>query len=266
MSLWSEYAGGPRARTAAPYRTGLFTRLNNGLAWRLHLRRVTLGLERPLASFTFDDFPKSAWTIGGSILRQYDAAATYYVAGRFCGIIEDGVRYYDAEDLRELHAAGNEIGCHTYMHRQLPQLTPRQLLAEWDRNQAFVRGLVDGVELSSFAYPFGAVSVVSKVMASYRFQCSRGIRSGVNSGSIDLDQLSVVRLESQNWTARSVEEQVAAAKETNGWIVFMSHDLSEDPTPFGIRPSGLDHALATVRSAEIEILPVGQALNRVISS
>ena len=50
---------------------------------------------RPLASVSFDDFPKSAWEVGGRILDQYDAKATYYAVGDFCGRTVDGVRQYD---------------------------------------------------------------------------------------------------------------------------------------------------------------------------
>ena len=266
MSLSSGSVEGYRAPRDAPIRTGLLARLNAVLAWRVRVRHVTSRLERPLASFTFDDFPRSAWTVGGLILRRYNAAATYYVAGRFCGVTEGGVIYYDAEDLKAVHEEGHEVGCHTYTHRHSSLLTPSELRADWDRNCAFVRQVLGDVKVSSFAYPFGAVSPLSKVLASRRFRCSRGIRPGVNAGAVDIDQLRVVRLESSLWSAQSVEQSVEEAKKSNGWIVFVSHDLSETPTSYGIHPGGLDHALATVRGAGIDILPVRDALARLLAS
>jgi hypothetical protein len=40
-------------------------------AW--NKRRVTLSNPEPIVSFTFDDFPRSALTIGGSIVESYGA-------------------------------------------------------------------------------------------------------------------------------------------------------------------------------------------------
>jgi peptidoglycan/xylan/chitin deacetylase (PgdA/CDA1 family) len=38
-----------------------------------------------MVSFTFDDIPKSAATIGAAILEEYDARGTFYVSGGLVG-------------------------------------------------------------------------------------------------------------------------------------------------------------------------------------
>ena len=35
---------------------------------------------QPLISFTFDDFPRSALTVGGEILERHGARGTYYAS------------------------------------------------------------------------------------------------------------------------------------------------------------------------------------------
>ena len=54
---------------------------------------------RPVASITFDDFPKNAWVHGGPVLARHGVRATYYTAGGFCGRTEDGTVFYDEGDL-----------------------------------------------------------------------------------------------------------------------------------------------------------------------
>jgi peptidoglycan/xylan/chitin deacetylase (PgdA/CDA1 family) len=49
----------------------------------------------PIATITFDDFPKSAWTTGGRILEEAGVRGTYFVAGTYCGKEIDGLRYYE---------------------------------------------------------------------------------------------------------------------------------------------------------------------------
>ena len=45
-----------------------------------------------------------------------------------------------------------------------------------------------------------------------------------------------------------------------GWLIFFSHDVSDDPSPYGCTPVMLEHALATLAAAGIAALPVKHAL------
>ena len=46
----------------------------------LYQRNVPLGDQGPIVSFTFDDFPRTAFSTGGAILEQFGARGTYYAA------------------------------------------------------------------------------------------------------------------------------------------------------------------------------------------
>lgn len=233
----------------------------NWVARQLPLKRVRSRLRQPLASITFDDFPKSAWTIGGAIVERFGARGTYFTSGRFCGAREYGVQYYDADDLRALHAAGHEVGSHTYLHRSVRNMPSRELVADAERNAAFVREVLgDDATLSSFAFPFGDVSPRTKFLYSRLYPCCRGIRARVNSGRLDLAQLWAVPLEVRHWTAQRVEQRVEEARALNGWLVFFTHDVSEAPSPYGCTPAMLEHALGCVTGAGMEVLPVRDAL------
>src|SRR3954469_1293592 len=83
---------------------------------------------RRVASISFDDFPKNAWTLGGPVLARHGVRATYYTAGGFCGRQVEGTRYYDTRDLTELAASGHEIGCHGFGHQPAPSLSEADLI------------------------------------------------------------------------------------------------------------------------------------------
>src|SRR5882672_4602790 len=70
-----------------------------------------------IVSFTFDDFPRSAWVNGGAILEEYDRRGTYYAAMGLAGAANHLGPMFEAGDLRAAHARGHEIACHTYSHR-----------------------------------------------------------------------------------------------------------------------------------------------------
>lgn len=241
----------------------LLAKPNDLLTPRIRYRTARARLQRPVASFTFDDFPSSAWTEGGPLLEAYGAKGTFFTAGRYCGRHEEGIAYYNADELRALHAAGHEVGCHTYSHRRSSQVDSAELQADWDRNAAFLRDVLGPVELKSFAYPYGDASPRAKALASKRFPVSRGIWKGVNRGAVDLAQLRVQPLEIRSWTAAAVEERVRRAQAAKGWLVFFSHDVTDRPSPYGATPAMLEHALAAVRAAGFDILPVRDAYERL---
>jgi peptidoglycan/xylan/chitin deacetylase (PgdA/CDA1 family) len=240
----------------------LLAKANNGLTRHVRFKTARARLDAPVASFTFDDFPRSAWTVGGPILARYGARGTYYAAGRFCGVHEDGLDYFTAGDLRAVHAAGHEVGCHTFSHRHSPQVASAELEADWTRNQRFVDELLGPAPFRSFAFPYGDASPRTKALAGRRFPVSRGIRAGVNGPALDLGQLRAVPLEIRDWSAAMVERHVEAARTANGWIVFFSHDVSDDPSPYGATPAMLEHAVAAAHRAGMEMIPVGEALER----
>lgn len=236
------------------------SRVSNWAARRLPVKLVRARLDRALASVTFDDFAKSAWTTGGPILDGFEARATYYVAGGLCGRSESGMEYFNAADLLAVHAAGHEVGGHTFSHPHVPAVSSRALVRDADRNAVFVREILGDVLLSSFAYPYGDVSPRTKLLFSRLFPSCRGIRLGLNAGVIDLGQLKAVPLESRSWRADKIERLAAEAKAANGWIIFFSHDVSNNPTPWGCTPAMLQHALRTLLHVGIGVLPVKHAL------
>lgn len=218
-------------------------------------------LTRPLASFTFDDFPKCAWTVGGPILGAHGARGTYYVTGSRCGTVTDGAEQYDERDLGELHAKGHEIACHTFAHRPVPSLTNDALTADIAENAAFLRAVVGSdLELPSFAYPHGDVDPRTKLLFGRLFRSSRGIQSGVNAGLLDLSLLRVSPLHDLAQRPELLDALIQTAVARTGWIIFLTHDVQERPLEYGCTPKLLDRTIAAVRAAGIDVLPVKEAL------
>jgi peptidoglycan/xylan/chitin deacetylase (PgdA/CDA1 family) len=242
----------------------ILQRINAHASRHFPFKQVRARIDRPIVSISFDDFAKSAWTNGGQILAQYNALATYYVAGIYEGANVDGVRYYDRQDLMDIHAAGHELGCHTFAHKRVPHLSSREIDGDLSRNAAFLRERLGDVVMSSFAYPFGDVSPRTKVLLSRRFASCRGVDAGLNEDKLDLGQLKAVGLRKAAWHAETVDAFIRKAKERCAWLIFFVHDVGADPTPFGITPEMLDFVLTTSKKHQLEILPVKSALARCV--
>jgi peptidoglycan/xylan/chitin deacetylase (PgdA/CDA1 family) len=229
---------------------------------RLPIKTATSRLDAPLASVSFDDFPRSAWTIAGPLLARHGARASYYPAGRFCGAVENGIEYFHEGELKQIEAAGHEVGCHGFGHVRGPATASSVLARDFDRNADFLAQELGDFRASSYAYPYGDVSPRTKVLAARRYAVSRGIYSGVNAGRIDLAELRAVPIEARRWRPEKIDAAIEAAKARRGWVIFFTHDVSADPSPFGCTPQMLDYVLQ--RLAGIEILPIKHAMARAV--
>jgi peptidoglycan/xylan/chitin deacetylase (PgdA/CDA1 family) len=231
-------------------------------AWARLLRPRVLQERRAVGALSvcFDDFPKTAWTEGGRVLRDHGVRGTYYMCGALSGSTFEGQPMFDGSDLGEIHGEGHEIGCHTFDHRSCL----RSSRAEFERatrdNQQFLTRHLGEARLVSFAYPYGDITSTAKRFAVKHFSSARGIHAGLNRGRLDLGQLKAVGFEARKMNEDVIEEHIARAAALRAWLVVYTHDVQDRPTPYGCRPDDLDRLLRAAKSAGLEILPIKAAL------
>src|SRR5262249_43142105 len=160
--------------------------------WKV--KTIRNSAKAPIASITFDAFPKSAWSTGGRILAEASVRGTYFVSGAYCGKEINGLRYYDLHDLNAVHHQGHEIGCHTFDHARVSQLSGADIEEPLARNRGFVSRHIGDFVMTSFAFPYGDTSIRTKRIVSKQFASCSGIWPDVNRRSIDLGELSAVHL------------------------------------------------------------------------
>lgn len=213
-----------------------------------------------VATFTFDDFPQSAYTVGGRLIEQAGGHATYFASSHFMGKTIDGIDYHDADMLKEIQARGHEIGCHTADHVRLADYDPAAAVDSCERNLETMQAILgDDFLMSSFAYPFGDASPSVKRAMGRRFALCRGVHDGYNSPLADLAQLRVVSLESRYWDESKVTRVIREAHRRKRWLIFLSHDVRSDPTPYGSTAEMISTVLDELVAQEIPILTLKAA-------
>lgn len=225
-----------------------------------------LSLSSPMATISFDDFPKNAWTCGGELVEAAGGHATYYVSGSFWRQNINGIEYFSERDLEEVLLRGHDIGCHTFSHDMMPELTGREIDRDIKRNLQFIQSATGKKDVSSFAYPYGGASIRTKLKLKSRFPVCRGIETGVNTGFTDLSQVRAVCLEEHVLKANPVSSLIEQTLKLNGWLIFVTHDVSNRPTPFGCTPALLKETVSAIKSAGIELVSVRDALTRIRKS
>lgn len=237
-----------------PPERSLMSRVRNRLALLDRSRAAKLRLSTPVATFTFDDFPASAYAKGGAILEEYGVRGTYFISGRFLNSTINGIEYTTAEQLKLINANGHEIGCHTFDHEALGARPSAFARATCQKNGAFLRQIFGTTfKMSSFAYPYGDVSPRAKHVMSSQFEFCRGIRAGVNDGMADLAQIRILSLEQYHWNPTAVEQAISDARGKSVWLVFLSHDVSDSPSPYGSTPDQIRRTLHALKQAAIPV-------------
>ena len=215
-----------------------------------------------MVSFTFDDTPKSAATVGAPILEEYDARGTFYVAG---GLVDQWSGHWtgvSADEIVALHRRGHEVACHTFSHTRATDLDAAAMTAEMEKNRRYLLALDPSIRLENFAYPYGLGSVPRKRQLGKAFRSSRGILPGVNSGTVDLQFLRATPLIELHIDRDGIDRAFDEAVARSGWLIFYSHDVRAAPSPYGCSPALLRHALDAASRRNIPILSVAEALRR----
>ena len=220
---------------------------------------------RPVISFTFDDFPRSALSIGGAILHRCGVTGTYYASLGLMDQETPSGRIFVSDDLKLVLDQGHELGCHTFSHCdawRTPTLAFERSIAE---NRTALERLLPGVEFRTFSYPINLPRPLTKSRIANSFLCCRGGGQTFNVGTVDLNLLSACFLE-KNRNIQAMRDLIDQNQSARGWLIFATHDIAANPTRFGCTPAFFEDVVRYAVTSGARILPVVSALEVLRSS
>ena len=124
---------------------------------------------------TFDDGYRSVYETVLPALHEHGMTATVFVSAgtgrgdRFPSLCHREMLSWP--EVRELHAAGLEIGAHTLAHPDLTRLPADRVRQEILESKARLEEAI-GAPVSSFAYPFGRFDDRSVSLVREHFRCA----------------------------------------------------------------------------------------------
>lgn len=249
----------------APYipAGGVSGRLQRLPARLLARRPMAIRLNRPIVSITFDDFPRSAATAGKDALEARGWRGTYYASGCYAGVSTHLGRMYDAGDLQRLLRDGHEVGCHTFTHFDAARADAAEVESDVERNAVELASWGHTMPLSTFAFPYGEASPASKKALMGRFRALRSVCPGINRDGADRALLKAVGIDGgEAGISKAVDYAELNARDP-GWLIFYAHEVQENPTHWGCTPAQLDRVFDAIADSGAEVLPVGEALDRL---
>ncbi len=133
---------------------------------------------------TFDDGYRDFFTTAFPTLKEYGFKATVFIVGGFTAdapVTRNGMSYLAWDEVREVHAAGFQIGSHTMTHPELHALPAGQVEYEIGESARRIEDKL-GSPVRSFSYPYSfpeqSGRMVNLVRTSLR---KHGYENGVST-------------------------------------------------------------------------------------
>lgn len=200
----------------------------------------TLAIEpgQLIVSFNFDDNLASQ-AEAGPLLAARGMRGTFYVNSGRVGTSG----YLTYEQLRQLQAAGHEVGGHTISHPHLTTLSEAEQRHEICDDRAAL--LKAGLRVTSFAYPFGdADSRTRQLIIDCGYSSGResgglrtpsGCRGCPYSESVPPQDAYAIRTHgsvTRAWSLRYLQNLVLQAETAGGgWVPIVFHHISPTTCP-----------------------------------
>jgi peptidoglycan/xylan/chitin deacetylase (PgdA/CDA1 family) len=227
-----------------------------------HQRLAPIGSHGPIVSFTFDDFPRTAFLTGGSILQRFGLRGTYYTALGMMNTVNECGEQFHSEDIDSLLENGHELASHTYSHVSCRKLSCAAFSREVELGRKAIEE-ISGSDSGNFAYPFGHITLAAKRTLGPRLVSSRSVIPGLNGPEIDLNLLRANSLYGGLEACSRAEALVAENARMKSWLIFYTHDVRPNPSPYGCLPTLLEAVVAfSVRSGS-RIMTVREALSEL---
>jgi peptidoglycan/xylan/chitin deacetylase (PgdA/CDA1 family) len=221
--------------------------------------------DRPIVSFAFDDFPRSAYWAGGLILKRLGLRGTFYAAMGLMNTSNALGDQFRADDARSAAADGHELAGHTFSHVSSRSVALRLFLEDVRKGQCAIAELAGQPVSRHFAYPYGEVSLAAKQAVGKEMESCRGTYGGVNGPEVDLNLLRANPLYGGIDRLSSVRQLLEPNEKSNGWLIFYTHDVRPEPSPYGCTPELLEATVRAAMERSFKVLPVMQALAEYIT-
>jgi len=227
-------------------------------------RDFTLTNDVPYVSFTFDDFPRTAFVTGGRILADHGACGTYFVSGKLLGGPSPSGPIATRNDIGALIDSGHELGCHTFEHLDGTRATvaafERSILA----NRAALADMLPEGDFEVFGYPLNGPVVAVKRAVGRHFVACRGGGQTFNAGAIDLNLLHAYFIDSRNRGDLDAVRRLLAANATaRGWLIFATHDVADRASDYGCAPHFLEDVVRLSLHSGARVRTMGEALREM---
>jgi peptidoglycan/xylan/chitin deacetylase (PgdA/CDA1 family) len=232
----------------------------------MYKRQALLATRGPIVSFTFDDFPRTALTAGGEILRSHGVRGTYYAAAGMMDTSNHLGDQFRASDLDKLLREGHELASHTFSHLSCRSISADRFRSDVEKGRRSLEKITGQSDSGNFAFPFGQITLNAKRVVGQDVASSRGITSGFNGPMVDLNMLRANSLYGDQSNRAKVRDLLLENERRQSWLIFYTHDVSPTPSKYGCTPELLEFAVSFATQSCARVSTIAEALSEAGAS
>lgn len=229
----------------------------------LYRRLVPFGTRGPIITFSFDDFPRTALTIGADILESFGGRATYYVTMSLMNTRNDLGEQFRQEDLGSVLDRGHELASHTFSHLSARRAGYDVFEHDVEIGEQAIQERMGVPGSGNFAYPYGDVTLGAKKKLGPKLMSCRGTCGGLNGPDVDLNLLRANSLYGDLARADSAKRLIQENEKQRCWLIFYSHDVAARPSPFGCTPKLLEAICSFAAARDARFMTVAQVMKEL---
>ena len=245
-----------------PYvpRTDLLSKLRRRSARIMARDIIRPKLDRGIVSLSFDDCPVSVRDTALPMIEAQGWRATIYASFGLSDTVNHLGAHMQPEDYVAAHTRGHEIGDHTFSHMDGLAEGVDAIRKDIAKNRKAMKaaGLPPA---TTFAFPYGEVTPSLKRALREEFGLLRGVHAP-SDATLDLSLAASQRVYRDTMKAALAAVKRAALRRE--WLILFTHDVREDCSDFGCTPDQFANLIATIKDADVDVLPVAQALERIV--
>jgi len=213
-----------------------------------------------IISITFDDGLKNHLEVAHPILAKFGLKATFY----FVSGLVNRRKHLSKKDLLHLQNYGHEIGSHSASHISLPGLPEKKLAKEISGSKKSLEKM--GIEISTFAYPFGKYDEQSKKLVQLAgYKAARTNFQGFNTADSDRFALRTFNMVRKTEFAEA-EKKIQEAREKKCWVIFCFHQIENGEARWAIAPQMLESICRSVADSRLKCATVRECIEFALTT
>ncbi len=220
---------------------------------------------RGIVSVSFDDGWTNQHNNANPVMKANGLVGTYNIIS---GELADQPDYMNVTQIKSLITDGNEIASHTITHPDLTTMTAAQVNQEMSQSQTTLQNTF-GIQVTDFAYPFGAYNGSTIATGSLYYQSQRTVNAGYNTkDNFNLTQLKIYEVDS-NITQAQVKAWIDGAVANHSWLILVYHEVATTPTDptdalYDTQPTDFAAEMNYLKSTGVAAETVHQAINEIL--
>ncbi|HEX8946997.1 MAG TPA: polysaccharide deacetylase family protein [Candidatus Paceibacterota bacterium] len=209
-------------------------------------------------TLTFDDGWASQYQNAFPVMKQDGLVGTFYIVTHELADY-NYAGFMSKANLKDLYAAGDEIGAHTQTHTDLTTLSQSQQKQEINGSKSDLLALNIG-PINSFNYPYGSYTqALEGLVKDAGFKDARSTDGGYASPTSD--KYALPRMSILNTTkAADIEKWIDTAMAQKSWLILAFHQVDSSGQTYATTPAIFKEVADYLAAKHVPVVTIDQGV------